>query len=466
MADLTATNLSVKNAEAFVSDVKSEKRPLSFFLGGSSAPAQSNLNTETERRNISKEASFFKRVDPVGVNVVSRYIPWSKNIFNDWNSEKAPTGNYYVINDNKVYLIIQNDEFNRVEFDNRIPTSIAPTHTNGFSILGDGYGYLYLYTLSATDKSTVNNKDWIPVPDKTLTYLTGQLASQKINLSEITETNKVISYKDPIIPILSDSGTGARIKLCTTVISSPNTTVGNRQYKIIGLKVVDRGSGYLDFNLLESLKSYLTKQSNSQLEDISDAITLGFINKGGLVLREVLQSKYVLINCKVTSQEISRVSNQTSFFKFGVVENLLNDDGNATFTQTSKEPVKNNITITISQHGLGTVPNANQFGLSSDVNFQNKISYSSAKTVSSKVNKDASDKVDVELQAFNKNNFKVGDRITNPSTGAIHAISAVTIPDVKEQSGRSLHIGETRFSFDSTQEINAKTFIGQIIQRF
>ena len=109
---------------------------------------------------------------------------------------------------------------------------------------------------------------------------------------------------------------------------------------------------------------------------------------------------------------------------------------------------------------------ANQFSQASQIKLQNKTNYAEANTVSSKTNADASDKVDLEIQVFDKNNYQVGDRITNPSTGAIHQITAVTRPDVKEQSGRSLHIGETRFSFDSTQEINAKTFIGQIIQRF
>jgi len=185
-----------------------------------------------------------------------------------------------------------------------------------------------------------------------------------------------------------------------------------------------------------------------------------------LVLRELLESKYALINCRVTSTEISKVSNQRSFFKFGIVENLVNDNGTSVFTKASIEPVKNNVTITVSQYGLGTVPNENNFAEASALELANKTNYATGNTVSSSENQSSSDKVDLEIQVFDKNNYKVGDRIKNPSTGAIHTITEVTIPDVKEQSGRSLHIGETRFSFTNTEEINAKTFIGQIIQRF
>jgi hypothetical protein len=54
----------------------------------------------------------------------------------------------------------------------------------------------------------------------------------------------------------------------------------------------------------------------------------------------------------------------------------------------------------------------------------------------------------------------------HPTLNTSFEIISTSIPEVKEYSGKSLHIGRTSFSYDSTENFNKKTFIGQVIQRF
>jgi hypothetical protein len=465
MADLTATNLSVKNAEHFVNSVKNKDRVLSFFLGGSEAATSADLNTDNERLNLFKDSTIFKQIEAEDCNVVVPYIKWSKTSYNRWNSQITPKGNYYLLSNNNVYLIIQNDKFNRKKYDKKINTSVAPNHKSGVNFYDDGYGYLYLYTLSATDKVIINNSDWIPVPDKTIKSIAGGLIYQQINVNSISSENRVINYKDPIINIVSDTGSGASIKIETNVVSSPNTTIGNREYTIMGISINSMGTGYKDFNIFESLKSVLSnKHTDSQIQDIANAIELGFIGSSGLNVREALSAKFALINCRINIEQIKSVSNQTKFFKFGINEDVLYDSNEKLFKENSAS-VSNNVKLTISQFGIGPAPDENDFSFGTNISKPNTSQYTTSTVVSYYDGPSFGEKI-LEVQTKNKNLYQVGDRIMHPTLNTSFEIISTSIPEVKEYSGKSLHIGRTSFSYDSTENFNKKTFIGQVIQRF
>lgn len=463
---LNALNLSVANAEKFVSDVKNNERILSFYLGGSSEETETNLNTDNRRSLAYRDASIVTRVPSSSVNVVTRKIPWVRSqVYNKWDSTNPPTSRYYVVYNNNVYLVLDNSDFNTTEKNGKIPVSVPPTHTSGVVKGKDGYAYLYLYTITATDKANVNSSEFMSVPDKVLTSHSGKLMSVNIDLSQIDSANLIIGEKDPIIPILSDTGSGASIQLETVVVSSPYATTSERLYKIIGIRGVNYGTvPYVDFELTDSLTAILTDESATQIADIAGAISLGFSSTNGLRLRDLLGCKYVAVNLELDSSSITGEVEQREFYNFGILENVKKtDDTNLFSGDETAGSFSNQLKLNIAALGTAS-PEGENLTFGTNLRLETQSGTTQKQNSKFVAKKQITPFLqEIEVHTTKLDTAEVGGKVNVPKSDEQYTIVAVTKPQIKQNSGNVLHIGATNFSFDST--VN-KRFFAQVIQRF
>ena len=452
-------NLSVKNATEYVNSIKAGERTLAFYLGSVDTPSIST-NSETKRNDVYKEASFFKRIEKSEIDIVSRKINFGGTAFQTWNPYDDNIKNYYTVYNNNVYLVIGNDLYNTDQNNEQLIATTLPTHTDGIQKYSDGYEYLYLYTLNASNPIVTSNNLWMPVPDTTMSYYSGKLIYKKIDANSISDIT--ISYKDPEITILSDTGTGAKIRLKTVVQTSPSVTVSNRKYKIIGIEVINIGdTAYIDYDISSSLSAVMTKESSANISRIASAITLGFSSIEGFNLRNLLQAQYSIITLIANTEDIESVIEQTQFNSFGIVEDIKDDSDNLVFTPTSTTKiVSNNVKITATQLS-GSTSILDDFEVKTTLTLQNKTKYSKGKVASSKLSGGSS--LVSEIEISDKNQYQINDTLKSAKSSSVYIINSVTRPSTKAFSGKVLHIGSTNFS---TEGSSPKTFVAQVIQRF
>lgn len=454
-------NFSTKNASSFVDSIEDKERILSFYLGGV-LEGTGTRYSEDARNDSFKNASFFQRINPQDVELVAKQVNWSNSSFNTYDTSDDNTEGYYVLNDNKVYLVIGNNKYNTKDNYGTVIASDPPTHTSGIVKYSDGYEYLYLFGLSAQGKITTTSNLWIPVPQMETPYYKGKLLYKKIDTAAIQ--NIFISQKEPVIPILSDTGSGAKIRLNTQITTAPTVTTSNKKYKIIGIEVVDIGNTpYRNFNLTDSLQAVLGKESASDIAEIASAIELGFSSNDKWSNGQILHCRHALINISANSSDIRSVIEQNKFTKFGIVENIENTSDQQIFTSVnSTDIVSNTVKLTISSYGSSGDPTTDDFLVGSSIVHQTKTKVTDGVVSFSKTS--GSDVV-AEIETVDKTQYEVSDRIKT-STNKIFEITSVTVPTVKQFSGNILHIGEIDFSYTDSDETGVKTFVTQVVQNF
>ena len=459
-------NLSVENATRYINDIKRDTRILSFFLGSTATQAGTPGSSEQRRIESYREASFYRVIDKDNVDVVTKKNDWAQVPFQTWNLFTDNLNNHYCVNANNVYLVIGNSELNTTKDDEQQSPSIRPTHTNGVVKHNDGYEYLYLYTISASAGNVTSGNLWIPVPDINLDQYEGRLLYKKINAAVLS--NIEISYRNPEIPILSDTGAGAVIRLNTVPLSTPITTESQKRFQIVGIEVVNIGTTeYQDADTRESLTVSMPNETAATVLAIFNAITLGFSNTENFKVRNIVHAKYAMISLIATSNEISTVTDQTEFFSFGVVEDIKDTSGNLAF-KTSKpilnnEKIKtNNVKITVGKNGLSDPPTTAEFTLNTELTLQSKSRFQKGRVASSKAG--ASTKIISEVQIQDINQYEAGDTIKSAKSSTVFLIDSVVKPTIGAFSGKTLHIGDTTFNTENNTKL--KTFVTQVIQRF
>lgn len=459
-------NLSVENATRYVDDIKRDNRILSFFLGSTATQAGTPGSSEQRRIESYKEASFYRVIDKDNVDVVTKKNDWAQVPFQTWNLFNDNLNNHYCVNANNVYLVIGNSELNTTEDDEKQEPSIRPTHTNGIVKYADGYEYLYLYTISASARNVTSGNLWIPVPNINLDQYEGRLLYKKINASALQSVQ--ISYRNPEIPILSDTGTGAVIRLNTVPLSKPNTTESKKRFKIVGIEVVNIGTTeYQDADVRESLTQLMVNESAGTILSIFNTITLGFSNTENFKVRNIIHAKYAMLTLIATSNEISTVTDQTDFFSFGVIEDVKDTSGNLAFKTSkpllSNEKIKtNNVKLTVGRNGLSTPPTTTEFTPNTKLTLQAKSKFQKGTVASAKDG--AASKIISEVQIQDIDQYEAGDTVKSAKSDTVFLIDSVIKPTIGAFSGKTLHIGDTTFSTDNNTKL--KTFITQVIQRF
>ena len=477
VASTRSPNLSVANATHFVDSIENGSRILYSFLGGASTAPSSNLNHQSQQNDLFKSASFFKRLPSTNASVLVENIKWNnRQHFDTWTSEEVPTGNYYVTNPDTgyVYLVVQNDDLNRIqERKLGISPSIIPTHTYGYKSYSDGYSYLYLFTIDAIKRALITNDRWIPVPNITIAGSEGRLTFVACNVESLRNI-QITGIPNPEIPILSGTGTEARIILVTTPLSSPLTRNVDKQYKIVGVKIAGEGSNqqrgtisYDEFNLKGSLEAVLTNESSDTITAIQNAITLGFSPVAGFNAREVLQATNVVVVAEMDTDQIKKVTTQTQFYQSGIVEGIskYGEDETELFPVNSSSYVLNNIKVTIGAGpGFSTAPSAPIFTTAGEITSPSTSNASNADIVST--TQTSGSALDVEVQHANRKVYNIDDAFgLSTDTNNQYKVTAVTHPNIPRTGTTLLHKGKTSFSITDTDTTNKK-YISHAMLRF
>lgn len=464
--NLNSINSSISYAEEIVDKIVSEDIIYSFFMGNvvssSSSPA-----SEQRRRDIDKDATFYKKLPTTAAQVVVEKNDFSQKAFNTWNSSTDSLENFYCINNGNVYLVIGNNENNTIQSDGNTSVAIngGPTHTFGIEKKA-GYEYLFLFSTESQDSVTMSSNLWIPVPktSQSLSFYSGGLLEKKIDIDLLSSID--FTYDNPTIPILSDTGSGASITLVTVPTTKSGTTTSKRKFKIVGIQAV-AGSGYQDFNLEESLSASLSNETAAIRSTIETAITVGFVSTSPTP-RRILQANHTLITASISSTEIASITDQTKFFSHGLVQGLETSSGDPLFSKQDTVTLKsNNVKITTAKTPLLSVTAADQIG-----SFGSALTLVSGATTNQKVTL-ASSKVSGSNLAseaqVSKNPFNVGNGIKSGKNGATFIITALTEPEAKEGTGTVINIQDTNFEISGSGSVGdqfPKTFVTQYLNRY
>ena len=464
---LNTTNLSVSNATRFEQEIENGDRV--FYVGvGYSDNTELDSNTGTdyakEQNNLFRDTSIFKRMSSQNSTVVIKNIEWNDRYPLDvWTSESVPSGNYYCIADQRVYLVVQNDMFNRTtQRQLGMTPSNIPTHTQGWQRYDD-YAYLYVCSIDPIKKAVINNDDWIPIPDITVARSEGCLLYQSIDIDALSGV--YINKKNPDIPIKSDTGSNAEIRIRTAPASSPDTTASQRRYKIIGLEVNDIGGAYEDFNLTNSLSSILTNETTETLAALESAITLGFSPRDGFNSREVLQATHVIVTADITSDEIKALSSQTNFNRLSLVENLSAEEGNLS---TGDEATFLN-SIVVEADAVASLMSSAEAAalLAGKKSIENTSRLTTDNIITSSKVSSGSYQVELEINSRNRKEFAVGDTFNVVGTTQKYEAKSVTLPTIKRSGTTSLHTKKIDFTVsDSNDAVNNRKEMIQSIVRF
>tara|TARA_R110002051_G_scaffold216147_6_gene280515 strand:- start:138 stop:1574 length:1437 start_codon:yes stop_codon:yes gene_type:complete len=473
--NVSSSNFGVSNAEDVFNKIQTEDTIYSFYLGSVVTPTDS-ANSPVRGTNVYKDASVFKKIAPTDVTIVVEKNDFEAKPFNTWSSNSASLNNFYCYYNGNVYLVIGNNGNNNSNLDGKISpsTTTPPSHTYGIKKYGE-YEFLYLFSVQAQDRVVLSGNLWIPVPStsNTIPFYSGSLIEKKINVDSLSDI--LIGYGNPVIPIVSDTGINASIKLITELMSNVNTTKSQQKFKIVGIEVTDAGNNYLDYDLGDSLETVLSDESAVTRNAIENAITLGF-TPIDVTIREILQANHMLVTASITSTEIAANTDQTQFFSHGLIRGLKDKSGNDFFIKGvcgSDGLTSNNVKITTSNAGfsvLGSTAAASQVGSFASVLSLNSANSTNTTTQKGKIasSKTASGSTIITEAQVHKNPYKTSDGLTN-KYGTTFVITAIQDTNVKEGSGTVINIGDTNFNISGAGDPGdhfPKTFITQYLNRF
>ena len=468
IVNINSISSSVSYAETIVDKIINEEIIYSFFLGNVESSTKA-ASSEERRRDVYKDASFFKKIPTSDISVVVDKNDFTQKSFNTWSSDTDVLENFYCYHNGNVYLVIGNNQNNTVQEDGRVAVSVAasPTHTWGIEKQA-GYEYLFLFSTLAEDAVVLSNNIWIPVPKTSLSlsYYNGSLIHKKIDIDVVSSIN--FTYDNPTIPILSDTGSDASITLVTIPTTKAGTTVSQRKHKIIGIQA-SPGLGYEDFDLGDSLESTLPNETAATRLAIENAITLGFAPIE-LTARKILQANHTLLTAIVTADEIRDVTDQTQFFGHGLVEGLKTSTGSDLFQKgaVGSDAIKtNNIVIVTPTTKVGGGAETRVGAVSSILAITTgATTHQKGKVASSKTA--AGSTINTEVQV-NKNKYEAGDAISADKGSTVFIVTSVTEPEAKEGTGSVINIADTNFSISgdgSPGDHFPKTFVTQYLNRY
>lgn len=161
-AFLLKNNIHTNLAEAFYSDILSQRNMYYYFLGRTVSWGQNDIppsipDTYTEENDVRNNIIYISRIGVNDISYVIKRNDWKTNtIYDRYDGDYSPTNlafsgatslktaNFYVLTDEMhVYKCIDNNNNNT--------SSIKPTGTDyEIFMTGDGYKWKYMYTIPPT----------------------------------------------------------------------------------------------------------------------------------------------------------------------------------------------------------------------------------------------------------------------------------------------------------------------------
>lgn len=295
----------------------------------------------------------------------------------------------------------------------------------------------------------------------------GRIISCEINLSGLTDLQKRINVSNPVIPLLSSSGSNATIRLLTERTNDASLSKDQQRYLITGIKIENNGSGYSDFTV--DLSDVSGVNNNTVLEN---AITIGMEPIGGFNLRQVLEATRVSVTASLDYTDIANNTDQTEFYKFGLIEGAQKLDGTVLFSDknvSEKSVVASTTKFTARASAepdapaLSVVAKTTLFSVGTSLKPKTAPSAARDKIVAS--TQTSSSVVTVELATAKPENFKSGTTLT--LGGSDYIITNVTqTPEIKANTGKNLHTGATKVVIPSSTELSSKGVISESGRKF
>ena len=142
----------------------------------------------------------------------------------------------------------------------------------------------------------------------------GSVVSVRIDLSDFTSKQLTVTSENPEITVLSNSGSGCRIRLTTSIVSD--------NYVIDGIELISPGSGYKDI-IIEIPEGILSPALDESVLASSIEINLDTIDGLGFDPVSVLNAKHLMIDVRLDKQTIesSGILLPTFVNFFGLIEN-------------------------------------------------------------------------------------------------------------------------------------------------
>lgn len=142
----------------------------------------------------------------------------------------------------------------------------------------------------------------------------GSVVSVRINLEDFTAKQLTVTSANPELTVLSNSGTGARIRLTTSIISD--------DYVIDGIELVSAGSGYKDI-IVQVPEGILSPALDESVLASAIQVNIDTIDGLGFDPIDVLGAKHLMIDVRLDKQSIENsgilIPSNVNFF--GLIEN-------------------------------------------------------------------------------------------------------------------------------------------------
>ena len=283
----------------------------------------------------------------------------------------------------------------------------------------------------------------------------------------MTNIQKRINVANPVVPLLSSSGSNATIRLLTERTNDASLSKDQQRYLITGIEIVNNGSGYTDFTV--DLSDVSGVNDNTVLEN---AITLGMEPVGGFNLRQVLEATRVSVTASLDYVDIANNTDQAEFYKFGLIEGAQKLDGTVLFSDknvSEKSVVASTTKFTAIKSteadapGLSVNPSTTLFSVGTSLKPKKAQAAAKDKIVAS--TQTSSTVVTIELATAKPENFKSGTTLTLGASDYI--INSVTqTPEVKANTGKNLHTGATKVVIPTSAELTSKGVMSESGRKF
>lgn len=231
------------------------------------------------------------------------------NTDDDSGTTEYEMGDLFTISNNITcsdchYMMYNNEKFTSVFYEKTasVPTSIAIK--NNYDLVGSlinenqissASPYYHLYQINENDN--INE---------------GSVISAFIDLSGFSSSQLISNKVNPFLNVTSNTGTGAKIRLKTTIYQDSNI--------IAGIEVVEPGSNYKDITL--SLDSGILNIDSSLIISVID-VNIDTVDGLGFDPVDILDAKHAMIDTRIEKQTIrdSSIVLPDKLNFFGVIQN-------------------------------------------------------------------------------------------------------------------------------------------------
>ena len=340
-----AATITAEMKRRFIDEFKNDadSASVNYYIGISrsedwndSDTAPTPLNTEREQRNFRLGLQSVKQVAHYSF-VIPRVNWTSGTTFAAYNdaAEAHPTVPYYAMTESNAVYVCTRQGKNAAGVTQ--PSTVQPTgsSTKG-TVLSDGYGWKFLYTIGTLDAARFKSANFIPVKLQGAT----DSASPATDVEQLAIQTAAISGRQ-IIGFSLDSGGAGYTSNPTVTITGDGVVGGNTGAKasavqsggaIVKVVLDDDSAGGLNAILMGSgfnFASIVLSGGGSPTKVATGKVIFGPKAGLGKDPRDDLRARAIMFNAKPVGTEEGEFIVGNSFRQIGLLRNPLKPNGDA-----------------------------------------------------------------------------------------------------------------------------------------